>query len=91
MDGLISRGYVQAYCSIETSVVRGVAQGSILGPILILLFINNIQFYTKTDKLSIFVDDTSLTLSITGIEELKKLQIMRKITLNNGLIRILLV
>ncbi|KAL9986017.1 hypothetical protein ACROYT_G000070 [Oculina patagonica] len=60
----------------ETSTVRsitaGVPQGSILGPLLFVLFINDLPLHVHT-RLDMFADDTTLLASsdCANVEELK--------------------
>jgi len=52
-------------------VTCGVPQGSTLGPILFLLYINNVLSVTKFNTL-LFADDTTLILSNESVRELEK-------------------
>jgi hypothetical protein len=57
--------------SKAASIVHGVPQGSILGPLLFILFINDIVFEVKYSKLFIYADDTSLSCSDSDINNLR--------------------
>jgi Reverse transcriptase (RNA-dependent DNA polymerase). len=47
---------------LPRKIVHGVTRGSILEPILFLLYINAIPFNTQGVKLVLFADDTNLHL-----------------------------
>ena len=51
-------------------IVRGVPQGSILGPLLFLLFVNDIVNSSTSLHFILYADDTNLFLSHKNIEEL---------------------
>lgn len=66
-------GYVRPYTSLDASIVRGVPQGSVLGPILFLLFINTLPSCTSSANITLFADDTSLNISSPSIDHLEQI------------------
>jgi hypothetical protein len=55
-------------------VLSGVPQGSILGPLLFLLFINDIPSYLKYSKIMMYADDAKIYLPVNDIQDCDKLQ-----------------
>ena len=60
-------------CSEQLPVTSGVQQGSVLGPILYLVHINNLPEKVKS-QVRLFADDTAAYLAITKLAESKQLQ-----------------
>ena len=59
--------------SDKMQIVCGVPQGSILGPILFLLYINDIKNSSKILKFFLYADDTSTLLRSKSIQELESI------------------
>jgi len=67
---------VQSSCS---KIMCGVPQGSILGPMLFLLYINDLPCCTKLLQFFLFADDTTILFSCHSLEDLIR-------TVNNELV-----
>uniref|UniRef100_A0A803JLD2 Reverse transcriptase domain-containing protein n=1 Tax=Xenopus tropicalis TaxID=8364 RepID=A0A803JLD2_XENTR len=69
----VQRVVVNGTFSNWTSVVSGVPQGSVLGPLLFNLFINDLEVGIES-TVSIFADDTKLCKTISSMQDAAALQ-----------------
>jgi hypothetical protein len=63
-----------AATSSQKPVLSGVPQGSILGPILFLLYVNDLPDAIKNSKVSSFADDTKVFKCIDSVSDANLLQ-----------------
>ena len=59
--------------SVKQPIKCGVPQGSILGPILFILYINDLCFTSEILKYILFADDTNLLYSNSNLNDLTKI------------------
>ena len=52
---------VNGYTSSFLPISQGIPQGTIIGPLLFLLFIDDISLYIQNSNIDIYADDGSLT------------------------------
>ena len=60
--------------SEECSVVSGVPQGSVIGPLLFLILLGDIDSKIAASFLSSFADDTRLSIGLAGVTQASALQ-----------------
>ena len=63
---------INGVSSQRLPITCGVPQGSILGPLLFLLYINDMHFATENSKVYHFADDTNLLYSCKSFKILRK-------------------
>ena len=65
---------VHGFTSINLPVTSGVPQGSILGPVLFSLYVNDLPDAVKSSHVAMFADDTKLFKEIHTTQDCKLLQ-----------------
>ena len=60
--------------SFSVPVLSGIPQGSVLGPVLFLIYINDLPEYVSNSTVRLFADDTLLYLTIHNSSNCDKLQ-----------------
>ena len=77
---------VDGFASSTSSITFGVLQGSVLGPLLFLLYINDLNVPIKHCKVYHFADDTNLLIINKSLKRLNKLLNIDLKNLTNWLI-----
>lgn len=65
---------INGYTSFSFPVSSGVGQGTHLGPVLFLLFINDVKFVFKSSRFLLFADDCKIFCKITSFNDSLALQ-----------------
>ena len=72
--GRIQTVVVDGKKSLTEPVISGVPQGTVLGPILFLLYVNDLEIKIKNSKMNSFADDTRISKKISTQEDCDLLQ-----------------
>ena len=64
---------VNGHTSDKLQVTHGVPQGSVLGPLLFLIFINNLPNVSKFLQFYLFADDTNIYYELSDLFNIQKI------------------
>ena len=72
---MVQRVSVNNYSSTPLPIVSGVPQGSIIGPLLFLIYINDLPPAVTSSKVTLFADDAKCYKSIYNLSDIHLLQL----------------
>ena len=64
---------INGHVSDLSSITCGVPQGSVLGPLLFLIYVNDLPKFSKVMQFYLFADDTSIYFDSDSLVYLQKL------------------
>ena len=74
LSGRSQKVVLEGQSSSFAPMLTGVTQGSVLGPVLFLIYINDLPEYVSSSTVRLFADDTLLYLTIHNSSDCAKLQ-----------------
>ena len=74
LSGRSQKDVLEGKSSSSAPVLSGVPQGSVLGPVLFLIYTNDLPEYVSNSTVRLFADDTLLYLTIHNSSDCTKLQ-----------------
>ena len=74
LEGRIQTVVINDAHSYSTPVISGVPQGSVLGPLLFIIYINDLSNLIKNATILTFADDTKIVSKISNIKDTVNLQ-----------------
>lgn len=69
----IQQVVVNGHKSTTAKVVSGVPQGTVLGPALFIIYMNNVTEYLRNIAIQLFADDSKITTAIANLSDRAKL------------------
>ena len=60
--------------SVRSEIVSGVPQGTVLGPVLFIIFTNDLEREIRSSTVKFFADDTKISKKIAAVDDVGELQ-----------------